>query len=285
MVSSLTVGCVDNKHGVGGFATSGLQRTGYGLYTNFERGGFTAPLFLTVSLSPPNFPTHSPGDTDPRVPLALTGPLAQYRDEEVLLQRNKDKITVLIDEMLYQSDQMESGGKKAWWDAQDFKQMLPTGVSYECKQALGVLSVRECRTASWEFIRKGALKVQAGVLAPTFQSGNCLFSVEAARGEVEVPWDALRAAADILSYTCLEKEGSPGSGGLVVFTGAPGPSTGFIWPDALLLTMKMPGIQGQGAIGGSGGNGGNGTAVTAGGQGGTNLTRPRVVVNDPGLTS
>ena len=59
---------------------------------------------------------------------------------------------------------------------------------------------------------------------------------------MRIPWDALRAAADTLLYTCLEADQAPGFGGQVIYTGAPGPSTGFTWPADLLVTMGRLGL-------------------------------------------
>lgn len=55
-------------------------------------------------------------------------------------------------------------------------------------------------------------------------------------------WDALRAAADVLLYTCLEGLDAPRIGGQVVHVGGPGPSTGYDWPENLLMTMGKVGV-------------------------------------------
>lgn len=55
-------------------------------------------------------------------------------------------------------------------------------------------------------------------------------------------WDALRAAADVLLYTCLEDIEAPHTGGQVVHTGGPGPSTGYSWPENLVMTMGRVGV-------------------------------------------
>ena len=46
-------------------------------------------------------------------------------------------------------------------------------------------------------------------------------------------WDAIRASAYTLLYSCLEGDTAPGTGGQVVYNGSPGPSTEFMWPDNL----------------------------------------------------
>ena len=116
-----------------------------------------APLFMTVSVTHPGV-NFRPGDTDPKVPLVLTGPLAQWRAEQ-WSQKKRDGITVLINEMVHQSDSMEAGGKKNWWDNTDFEDIIPNGVDYPCSAELGTppeLKQNECLQASFEFIKKGS---------------------------------------------------------------------------------------------------------------------------------
>ena len=78
-----------------------------------------------------------------------------------------------------------------------------------------------------------------------------------------IPWNALRAAADMLLYTCVEGNDAPGYGGQVVFTGAPGPSTGYQWPDGLVVTMGKVGLVVHGSSTSGGGNGSGSHLVSA----------------------
>ena len=53
---------------------------------------------------------------------------------------------------------MTQGGKVTWWDTGPFEAVVPSGVSYECKEVLGAkgtLSARDCRDASFAFVNQG----------------------------------------------------------------------------------------------------------------------------------
>ena len=63
-----------------------------------------------------------------------------------------------MNEMVYQSDRMEAGGKKNWWDNTNFEEITLNGVGYPCDAGLGTLpdlNPRDCRQASFEFVRQG----------------------------------------------------------------------------------------------------------------------------------
>ena len=117
-------------------------------------------------------PNLEPGNTDPSVPLALKIPLEDYRSR-ALLQSTKAKATVLINQLEFQASQMVQGGKKTWWDTQDFREIIPTGVSYECKSELGIgesLAGGDCRKASFNFIQQGEATI-AHNIPLEFESG------------------------------------------------------------------------------------------------------------------
>ena len=117
-----------------------------------------APLFLTVSVTPPFIENKRPGDTDPHVPLALQLPIKSYRATEAAFLLTQERLTVLINELGYQSQKMVQGGKKAWWDTQNFQAIIPVGVDYQCTEKLGakgILQARDCRDASYGFVKQG----------------------------------------------------------------------------------------------------------------------------------
>ena len=100
-----------------------------------------------------------------------------------------------------------------------------------------------------------------------------------------VSWDALRTAAATLLFRCLEKDDSPGFGGQAAFTGGPGHSAGYPWPEYLVLTMGRNGVvetAGNGTlVGGSAiAGGGNGSHLQLGSNGGA-----LKVVDEGDLTS
>ena len=76
-----------------------------------------------------------------------------------------------------------------------------------------------------------------------------MFKVEATSGEVEIAWDAVRAAADMLLYSCLDGANVPGVGGRVIWSDS-GSSRGYQWPHNLMITMGKDDLVG----GGGGGN-------------------------------
>ncbi|KAL9613005.1 MAG: hypothetical protein Q9167_002438 [Letrouitia subvulpina] len=204
-----------------------------------------APLFLTVSITSTSRHNFRPGDTDPSVPRALEVPLDGWR-RQALRKATSIKLTVLINQLEYQATKMEQGGRKAWWDTQRFEEIILVGSDYQCQRAFGApgsLQFRDCQRASFEFIHQGIAPRITKSAPLRFQSGQCIFKVEATSSDVRpISWDALRAAADILLYTCLERAHAPGTGGQVVFTGSPGPSTGYSWPENLVMTMGRVGV-------------------------------------------
>ncbi|KAL8744131.1 MAG: hypothetical protein Q9190_003591 [Brigantiaea leucoxantha] len=242
LVESVITHCVDRATW-GGFATYGIKDTGDGLFSR-SRGTFNAPLFLTVSITSPYRRNFRPGDTDPRIIPPLQSVLAFWRDE-AFRQASKDKVTVMINQLGLQFSRMTEGGRKAWWDSQRFDEVSPGGVGYECKPELGAhgaLPIRDCEFASYGFINEG----HAPRITPNeplkFHSGQCVFKAEATQGSADISWAALRAAADILLYRCLEAAHAPATGGQVVYTGAPGSSTSYDMPQNLLITMGKVGI-------------------------------------------
>ena len=118
-------------------------------------------------------PNLKPGDTDPRVPLALVSPLEDYR-RQALLESTRVSLTILMNELQFQSTKMTQAGVKTWWDVQKFKEIFPTGVSYQCKKELGEegggLSAGDCRSASFNFINKGEAIIKRDVPL-AYQSG------------------------------------------------------------------------------------------------------------------
>ena len=106
-----------------------------------------------------------------------------------------------------------------------------------------------------------------------------MFKAESTSGDAQVPWDAIRSAADTLLWKCLEGDEAPGSGGQVVYTGGPGPSAGYGWPSNLLVTMGKAGIVGQT------GNTTTGAGYLALPVGNGSQIGPHVVISDPDSTA
>ena len=59
---------------------------------------------------------------------------------------------------------MFPGGKRTWWDDDGFRNMVPSGVDYQCQRGLGLLGefARDCREASFGFIRSGDVTIKPG---------------------------------------------------------------------------------------------------------------------------
>ena len=185
IADTVVTDCVTNVYEAG-FGTQGLQKTAYGMETR-KAGGFgmllqfflsadtleckrfldktrlmqsilDAPLFLTVSLGPPNVPNYRPGDTDPEIALALRHPLSDRRHYAVL-QSTRNKVSVFMNELGVVAMKMMQGGKKAWWDTGKFQAVILASLEYQCKEVLGpkgALQARDCQDASYAFVQQGA---------------------------------------------------------------------------------------------------------------------------------
>ena len=153
LVANVNSSCIEINFGRGGFTTYHLAETGKGM-ANFKGtrdGGFDAPLFLTVQVSP-RASRKRPGNTDPRINQRLQ----EYLSGKILpskeFQYQKNKVKTIVGLLQKTALGMVVGGDRSWWDLAHIPNLIPENVDYSCNATLGRPDARNCEDASFEFI-------------------------------------------------------------------------------------------------------------------------------------
>ena len=122
--------CLIDNFGRGGFITYKLADTISGIqkYKKIP-AGYNTPLFLTVQISPKPSRVR-PGDTDPRINLAVqNGLLATI--PTIVLKVNRAKVFVIVNALKEIYGRMRIGGSQAWWDSRHITNSIPGTYSTE----------------------------------------------------------------------------------------------------------------------------------------------------------
>ena len=158
LVRHVNSSCVELNFGRGGFVTYHLGRTAIGM-ANLKKtreGGYDAPLFLTVQVSPTGS-RKRPGNTDPRINLALQDALNKMIPSQVAY--GKRKIAVIVNALKETIERMVPGGEQSWWDSAHITTQIPDNVNYVCDAEQGRPAPRGCEDASFNFIGKDSVIV------------------------------------------------------------------------------------------------------------------------------
>ena len=116
--------CLIDNFGRGGFITYKLANTISGIQ-KFKKvpAGYNTPLFLTVKVSPKPSRVR-PGDTDPRINLAVQNGLLETIPR-IELKVNRAKVFVMVNALKETYERMRIGGTQAWWDTRHITNSIP----------------------------------------------------------------------------------------------------------------------------------------------------------------
>ena len=138
----MNASCLIDNFGRGGFITYKLANTISGV-EKFKKvpAGYNTPLFLTVQVSPK--PSRGrPGDTDPRINLAVQNALLETIPRKVL-KVNRAKVFVIVNALKEIYKRMRIGGSQAWWDSRHITNSIPG--TYALELTLFYLILILCR--------------------------------------------------------------------------------------------------------------------------------------------
>lgn len=154
LVGKVNTSCIIGNSGQGGFITYKLENTIAGI-TKYKKvpAGYNTPLFLTVQVSQRQG-RGRPGDTDPRVNLAVQNGLL-VKLPQITLKVNRAKVFVVVNALKEVYKRMRIGGTQAWWDSRNITNSIPENVDYSCYGSDGSPRPRDCEDASFTFIGEG----------------------------------------------------------------------------------------------------------------------------------